>query len=260
MTAIVQEFPAFRGIGTSFRTDPMAEVAVLNAELADRVCVFMETLPSEVTRASRPATEAIFAEARALATLAKDVSSRLGIVAPDGLEDGFDFSFPTYSEFEQTVKTVETDLADIPTERFQRLTDDGPVFFSPHDLDGSTVFAVEDASSGSGIRHWIAKLFGALGFGTATKSIFELLEESVPEILEHLARNISGRRWRAVINGLKSIFRIITTGPFLRKLGERIGVKAATKLFSNLLAKFLPFIGWALLIGSLVWALAEEFI
>lgn len=203
-------------------------------------------------------TAAVFSEAVELANLASVLSKDASLIPPAGLEDGFDFSFPEYSAFEDEVEEVLKELEALPDDLFLPFAPSGP--FLSRGEEPITTRAGEEASTFEAIREWVAKIFAALGVKEAYQAMLEALESQAPRLMEELGRNIATKQWRAVTNILKSLFRIFTSGPFLRKLAEKIGVRAASKLIGQIAAKFVPFLGWALIVASLVWAVAEEFI
>ena len=251
------------GIGTAFDISDLAQQQIEQAELIDRVCEFANRFPSETTRTNRPQAVAIFEEARALYQLAGENVSDFDGCLPKNLEQldiEFDFTFPTYDEFECDVDEIFNALLELPETTVARFAPRGSLFFATGADSSVVTEPVVDSTSKTGIRKWIAKIFAGLGIKSAYQAILEILDAEFASLMASLGENLALKRWRAVGNILKSIFRTITSSKFLKKLGEKIGVKVASKIVGQVASKFVPFLGWGILVGSIIWAFAEEFI
>lgn len=105
-------------------------------------------------------------------------------------------------------------------------------------------------------RKAIAKLLGILGIKEASQAIFELLDED--GLIKELDDALSARNMKKVGEVLKKILKKMASKEFLRRLANKIGIKAAAKIVGKITARFVPIIGWAVLIGSLLWAIGEQ--
>lgn len=112
------------------------------------------------------------------------------------------------------------------------------------------------ANASDNVRKVIAKLLGALGLGEASQAIFELLEGE--GLIAALDAALASGSLKAIGEVLLKILEKMITKEFLRKLAEKIGLKAAAKIVGKISARFVPFVGWALLIGQILWAIGEQ--
>jgi hypothetical protein len=112
------------------------------------------------------------------------------------------------------------------------------------------------ANASDNVRKVIAKLLGALGLGEASQAIFEILEGE--GLVAALDAALASGSLKAIGEILLKILEKMITKEFLRKLAEKIGLKAAAKIVGKISARFVPFVGWALLIGQILWAIGEQ--
>jgi hypothetical protein len=115
---------------------------------------------------------------------------------------------------------------------------------------------LQKAGPADNVRKVIAKILGLLGIKEASQAIFEILgEEGLIAVLDAAIKSGSLKAIGAAI--LKILEKMITKA-FLKKLAEKIGIKAAAKIVGKISARFVPFLGWALLIGQLLWGIGEQ--
>lgn len=105
------------------------------------------------------------------------------------------------------------------------------------------------------VRKILSKLLALFGISEFAEVFAKLLAAD----LGALGTAVIANNWRLVTTLFFKIIDSVFSKAFLTLLGENIGAKAAAKLGAKIASRFLPFIGWALLIGQLLWALGEEF-
>jgi hypothetical protein len=105
------------------------------------------------------------------------------------------------------------------------------------------------------VRKILSKILALFGISEFAEVFAKLLAAD----LEGLAAAVLAANWRLVTTLFFKIIDAVFSRAFLTLLGENIGAKLAAKLAAKIASRFLPFIGWAILIGQLVWALGEEF-
>jgi hypothetical protein len=204
----------------------------------------------------------VFDEARDILFDAQTLVNELKLPAAFSLEGSaapaitFDYSFPSYDELEALAESIAREIDDVPIPALEHL----PSLYTAD--SGGMILADTRAEPGTekGARHWIGKLFGCLGFGEAYKDFLGVLEAEQGSLLEFIAVAFRKREWSLVKVLLKKLLSFLMSSAFLKKLAEKIGETAAAKLLGKIAAKFVPFVGWALLIGSIIWGFAEEFV
>jgi hypothetical protein len=237
----------------------VAERSALNAELAARLAAFDCHLPCDGTSAGRGLAAGVFDDAREILALAERVNAGLGVRRGPAPRVQWDYTFPTYDEYEHEVDRIFEELSEYPLGELDFFKG-GPLFF--YDAGGGVLLCntTADSTTEFGLSRALSKIFAALGIGEIYSAILELLEQGWKELMEELGRNIVTKQWRAVKEVIKKILRIVISEPFRKKLIEKVGVSAASKVLGQVAAKFVPGLGWVLIIGSIVWALAENFI
>jgi len=230
-----------------------------SAPLIERLLAFDARMPSPIAPVARPTTAAVFDEARAIAAEVESVLRSLGGKRHIGRVE-FDFDLPTYADFLERERKVETALRKLPDTAFAYLlAGDGTALQIANEGNTRGQFKNEAAEpEPTGVRKWIAKLFAALGVGEFYGALLEVLEDD--RTLKLLLDAIRRKDWDSAKTFLKMLLRFLGSSEFLRKLGQKIGQTAAAKLVGSILGKCLPFVGWALLIGSFIWAVVEQFI
>jgi hypothetical protein len=202
----------------------------------------------------------VFDEARDILFDAQALANELNFPATVSLEGSaapattFDYSFPSYDEFEALAESIAREIDDVHIPALDQL----PSLYTAD--SGGVILADTRAEPGTekGTRHWIGKLFCCLGFGELYKDFLGVLEAEQGSLLELIALAFRKREWSLVKVLLKKLFSFLMSLAFLRKLVEKVGETAAAKLVGKIAAKFVPFVGWALLIGSIIWGVAEE--
>lgn len=222
------------------------ETKLFLGDLAARIADFDQSLPGSA-KASHTLTSAFFDYTCEILDYVKEVSESLGIdttatVVVDGETiDVYDFTCLNYEDFEDLVETTddalkEIDLATIVPGWMQAL---GPNDFA---------------------RKALAKLLAVLGVSEFYTAFLSTIEEGWGNILQALGEAIARRDWSMVRRLLKKLLDILISSEFFERLAARIGRNAAAKIVGKILAKFIPIVGWIWLIGSLIWAIAEEYI
>lgn len=121
-------------------------------------------------------------------------------------------------------------------------------------LNGTSGMASQAAADLA--RKAMAKILAAFGVGEAAEVFFALLDLE----LKQLGTAIAAKNWRAAARVVGVILQTMVSRAFLVLLGERIGVAKAGRLIAKIAGRFVPFLGWALIIGQLIWAFGEEFL
>lgn len=208
----------------------------------------------EVDRSSEPGfarppesyTRAHFAYFVELAAYAEYVCSLQGIDVDATVVIGgdaipiHDFSLLDYDDFidEKTLIAAALEIA-IPD-----IEAAFPVFFVAFEADIG--------------REVLSKFLAALGVKEVAQGLIETLETLHPTLIEQLAKAVNARRWGLVKKLLERLLNVVRSKKFYTTLASKVGETAARKAIGKIAAKFIPIFGWALLIGSFVWAIAEE--
>jgi hypothetical protein len=232
----------------------------MTAEVVEAVSRFERLLPEDGTRPSREMVEGIFAEAQRLGRVAERLSKDLGVRPSVNRWVRFDYSFPSYDEFKRQATRATSGLRDLPQPLFATAIPAMPMLYGDAGTGLFFCNAQDDASTKEGWRHWLGKLAGALGVGELWGSILEVLDESWPAIMKELGENLSTKSWKKAAGTIKRILSLIISEPFLEKLKKKIGGAVASRLIGKVASKFVPFLGWALVVGGIIWAIAEQFI
>jgi len=97
----------------------------------------------------------------------------------------------------------------------------------------------------------VTKLLSLFGLKDISAAIFEILEadgllnpdlwtrKNLPKTLERLLKHL------------------ISTD-FIKKLGQKAGKQIAKKVVGEIAGRLVPFVGWVLLVSSLIWAIYEQ--
>jgi len=104
-------------------------------------------------------------------------------------------------------------------------------------------------------RKILSKILALFGISEFAEVFSKLLAVEI----EGLRTAVLASNWRLVTTLFFKLIDTVFSRAFLALLGENIGAKLAAKLAAKIASRFLPFIGWAILIGQLLWALGEEF-
>jgi hypothetical protein len=172
----------------------------------------------------------------------------------------FDYSFPSYDEFRKLAARATSEMDHTQRPLFATVIPATPMLYGDAGTGLFFCNAQDDASTDKGWRHWLGKIAGALGVGELWGSILEVLDESWPAIMKELGENLSTKSWKKAAGTIKRILALIMSKPFLEKLKQKIGAAVASKLLGKIASKMVPFLGWALVVGGIIWAIAEQFI
>jgi hypothetical protein len=100
----------------------------------------------------------------------------------------------------------------------------------------------------------LAKLLGIIGIKDVAEVIYNLLNVELGE----LGAALAAKNWKKAAAVTGKILKTLISPAFLKLLGEHIGVTRAGKIVAKIAGRLVPFVGWAILIGQLIWALGEE--
>jgi len=100
----------------------------------------------------------------------------------------------------------------------------------------------------------ISKLLAIFGLTEFSKAFFEVLSE-----YGWLDPRLWGRK--ELPRTLERLLNWLLRDPkFLAALTKKIGAGAAAKVIGKIAGRLVPFLGWALIIGSLLWAIYDQWI
>lgn len=232
-----------------YKPATFSELKFFLNDLTSRVADFDQSLPG-ISKPLFATVSALFAEACDMRVYVKDVASRMGIdvdaVVKIDNEDIpiWDWQCITYPSFEAEAATASAAiLAECPQ-------------FGTLYLQGF-VNAIGPPEEARGI---LAKILTLFGVKEAYQAIIEILEAEQAALMEQIGQAARSRNWTLLRKLLKQLLDYIISNAFYQKLKDKVGEGVARKILGKILARFLPVIGWVVLIGSLIWAIAEEFI
>lgn len=209
---------------------PEAELNVLKSELKARVAHLNTLLPGK-TAPSATMISAIFAYSGEIIELAREVSSRAGIEtkAKEGTPAP-DFSFKTYEQFLAELNEADTHSAKpMPTAAGQEFL----------------VLVVKTILAAAGISN------------QSLSAVMTALEELAKKDTQDLIRHIRNRHWAQARGSLVKVLNVLRSAAFRTRLAARIGARAAAQLVARIASKFIPFIGPAAFVASLIWEIAR---
>ena len=105
---------------------------------------------------------------------------------------------------------------------------------------------------------FIAKLLAALHIEGEVEKIKEALLETVGDDWKKFKKHADNGKWKKAGKALKKMLKKLVGKEFTKKLTAKIGKKAAAKLVAKLGSKCVPFLGWGLFVGGLLWAYVEQ--
>jgi hypothetical protein len=112
----------------------------------------------------------------------------------------------------------------------------------------------------NGGRVFLAKLAGVLGINDILQAFWAVLDDLAEGLLKKIAEAFKNKQWKLLTQLLGQLFDVITDPDFLYFLGQKVGTEKAKKIIGKILSKALPIVGWAVTIGQLVWAFAEQYL
>ncbi|WP_257453708.1 hypothetical protein [Archangium lipolyticum] len=216
---------------------PETEAKVLAADLKKRLADLGQLLPGKAVP-SETMVRAVFEHCGELMELAREAASRSGIDTDEKVTvegeaiPAHDYSFKTYDQFLKAEDEIE---ASVPKR--------------------------EGFAAGGADTAWtvVKKILGAIGIPAQhVGSVKAVLQEMAGNDLATLVRELKARRFSQARAPLMKILNVMRSKTFLSKLGKRIGAKAAGTLVAKIGAKFVPFVGWAVLAGQLIWAFSKQ--
>lgn len=218
---------------------PETEAKVLASDLKKRLADLDQLLPGKAVP-SETMVRAVFDHCAEILELARESASRSGI-EPDA--------------------TVTVEGETLPAHDFSSLTYDQ--FLKAEDEIEATVPKREGFAGGAGDTVWtvVKKIGSAIGVPIRhIGSIRAVLQEMAGNDLKVLARELKARRYSKAKAPLKRILNVMRSKTFRQKLIRHIGAKAAARVGANISAKFIPGVGWAVLIGQLLWAFGKQIV
>lgn len=123
----------------------------------------------------------------------------------------------------------------------------------------ATIFA--QIGNGGLVFKIIAKLLAVLGIDLAPReaqNLAGLLVRELGPLFDDLLNHLLNSRFRRAWNALGAILDALTSRRITQALARAIGRAGATRFFARLGARLLPFVGWAVLIASLLVELGAQ--
>ena len=252
---ISRELILHEGISTE------AERVFLNVEMIERICALGDKLPLDGHKATYLETSNFFAEAQELSKLAEDLALRYGLPGAAGKCPEFDFEFPSYDEFHADAAKIREEMDEIPLAELPG--------FIQRDIKTANALRYEDhlvatrqeapvplKASMTVSGYLMSKILAGLGLKGLVTGIIEIIGSSGPW-------GVMISAWRAgdmktFKNALKLLMKFIFKGKFLNLLIKKVGESAAKKILATMTGRFVPFLGWALIIGGILYAIYEE--
>jgi hypothetical protein len=233
---------------------PIFEREYLMVQLQERVTKFSSQMPINSFNATYSETCCVFQQAKEFAELSRVLSEKYGIPIFKKNFQAFDFTFQSYDEFHKEAFEFRKKLDKTPKNKLPQTI--------KNEIE-SEDFISSDLKSGSGkpsetiSGYLLSKLLGALGGGIILADrVIDLIIGS-PEF-EYLKSAWKLKDWALVRHQLKRLLEYIFGKAFWKQIVVELGEDGALKLMKRFGARFIPFIGWALIIGSFVWSLAQE--
>jgi hypothetical protein len=209
---------------------PERDLNALESELKARVEHLNTLLPGE-TPPSETLVRAIFAYSGELLELAREVASRAETqTQADEETPAPDFSFMTYEQFQEKLAEADT-LAEKPLP-----TAAGQEFL---------VLVVKTVLTAAGIEAEYVSV------------VMAVLEELAKGETQEMIGHVRNKRWSQAATSLRKLLDVMRSSAFRTRLARRIGAKAAARLVAKIASRFVPFVGPALFISSVIWQLAR---
>lgn len=179
----------------------------------------------------------------------------LGMSA-EQVDSRWDFSLPTY-ETQLRAEAEVFEAAGLSTSRE----------IVQHKLASLATARRADVSlsggQGPGVPHFaiewtwqnvLSKVIAGLGLKEIQDALFE------DEVIKGLVQGEvgAGGTKKNLKDLIKRIIDHISSKEFSKKLSQKLGAKVAGKILGGLAARAIPILGWALVIGSVVWAILEQ--
>ncbi len=131
---------------------------------------------------------------------------------------------------------------------------EGPVLRAP--------FAPAHLPSTSIVVDILSKLLSAISIAASTEVIngfIEVLNNGLGKAFwGQFAQAVNNRAWGRVRGMLKQLLEALTDKRFANALAKRIRSKTAKELVKKVASKFIPLIGWAILIGAIVYVFGKQ--
>ena len=105
---------------------------------------------------------------------------------------------------------------------------------------------------------FLAKLYAAIGINESLKDFKETFDEVCGDDWKKFKKHADNGKWRKAGKALKRILKKLPGKAFTSKLASRIGKKKAAKIVAKIASKCVPFLGWGIVAGSLLWAYVEQ--
>ncbi len=211
--------------------------------------VELDSMFPQSRKPTKDVTAAMFDYFCELKQYAKDIAERQGIDTSATITIGgekipvYDFSCITYDQFHNDAADIVGYIDATYTDPFKTFPGLRGGFDQPRDW-----------------KYYVGKILGLLGLKDIWQAGLEILEGEVPALMTALGEAAAARNWSALRELFALLFDFLLSLRFFNALKAKIGEVAARKIIGKLAAKFVPLLGWAVLIGQLIWGLAEEFL
>lgn len=118
----------------------------------------------------------------------------------------------------------------------------------------------DEGGLSAGLRLALSKVLGVLGLKEIWQAVLDILETYYKTLWTAFWRAIKEKRWKDAIKFLTQLIKKMMSKRFKQVLIGRVGKSVAAKIIGKLAAKFVPVLGWAVVVGEIVWAVAEQYI
>ncbi|MEE9392537.1 MAG: hypothetical protein V3W41_08525 [Planctomycetota bacterium] len=118
---------------------------------------------------------------------------------------------------------------------------------------------VVDMVSGPHVNLFIVKIMALLGVSPAAqKGFIAAVKEVLGSLPGKLTKAVDRGKYRKAGRIVKRMMGKIISKTFARALAKHLGRQASGKILAKLSSKFIPFIGWAIFIGGVIWEVVDQ--
>ncbi|HIG10091.1 MAG TPA: hypothetical protein EYQ59_00395 [Planctomycetes bacterium] len=104
-----------------------------------------------------------------------------------------------------------------------------------------------------------SKLIAALGLKTIAKAFDEILTKQAGATLKAMGTALARKEVKTTAKLTKRLLKTIVSSGFRKALVRKVGKKAATAAIAKIAGRAVPFVGWAIIAGSIAWTLWEQY-
>ncbi len=108
-------------------------------------------------------------------------------------------------------------------------------------------------------KYIFSKLLAILGLKEIWEQIVDMFENYANKLWKAFWEAIKKKKWKDAVKYFIELLKKLMSERWQKVLAERIGRKKFAALMGKMAGKIVPGIGWAILAGQFVWALAEQY-